>query len=155
MKRYSFGKPLSLRVLLGVLALLVYVAPSFGVLGVRRRTAVVAYSAGAATSAAAASSAAASQQQAAAAQQTAAAQQESAAAQTAAAESAAAASQASAAAAESAAAASKAASEKSAAPAQKTTQQRLEELQSLYKQGLISESEYNEAKAKILGEISP
>ena len=33
-------------------------------------------------------------------------------------------------------------------------QQKLEELQSLYKQGLITESEYNAQKAKILAEGS-
>ena len=41
-----------------------------------------------------------------------------------------------------------------AATAQKTPQQQLEELQSLYKQGLISESDYNAAKAKILAQLS-
>ena len=141
MMRYAFRKSLSLRVLLGVLALLVYAAPGSAVLGVRRRTAAVAYSAGASTSAAAASSAAAAQQSTAA--------QETAAAQTAAAQSAAAASQASAAAAE-AAAANKAAAPAAAA---KTTQQKLQDLQALYKQGLITESDYNAAKAKILAEM--
>ncbi len=37
---------------------------------------------------------------------------------------------------------------------QKTPQQQLEELQSLYKQGLITESDYNAAKAKILAQIT-
>ena len=41
-----------------------------------------------------------------------------------------------------------------AATAQKTPQQKLEELESLYKQGLISESDYNAAKAKILAQIT-
>ena len=71
--------------------------------------------------------------------------------QTAAAQPAAAASQASAAA---AAAAASAAAEKPAAPAQKTPQQKLEELESLYKQGLITESDYNAAKAKVLAQIT-
>ena len=148
MMRYPFRKSLPLRVLLGVLALLVYAAPGSAIYGVRRRTAVVAGSAGAATGAAAASSSAASQQQAAAAQQQqAAAQQQTAAANQAAAQSAAAAQQAATAANQAAAAAAK-----PAAPAPKTTQQKLQELQSLYKQGLITESDYNAAKAKILAE---
>ncbi len=137
MMRSAFRKSLPLRVLMGVVALLVYAAPGSAVLGVRRRTAVVAYSAGSAS----ASSAAASQS---------AAAQQTAAAQSAAAQSAAAASQASAAAAE-AAAASKAAAPPAAV---KTPQQKLEELQSLFKQGLITESEYNAAKAKVIAEMS-
>ena len=146
--RYPFRKSLSLRILLGVLALLLYAAPGSAIYGVRRRTAVVAGSAGAATGAAAASSSAASQQQAAAAQQQqAAAQQQTAAANQAAAQSAAAAQQAATAANQAAAAAAK-----PAAPAPKTMQQKLEELQSLYKQGLITESEYSAQKAKILAE---
>ena len=149
MMRYPFRNSLPLRILLGVLALLSYAAPGSAIYGVRRRTAVVAGSAGAATGAAAASSAAASQQQAAAAQQqqAAAAQQQTAAANQAAAQSAAAAQQAATAANQAAAAAAK-----PAAPAPKTTQQKLQELQGLYKQGLITESDYNAAKAKILAE---
>jgi hypothetical protein len=142
MRIHAFETRSWMKVLAGVAVLLAYAAPGSAVFGVRRRTAVVAYSAGAATSAAAASSSAAAQQQATAAQ-------EQAAAQTAAAQSAAASAQASAASAQQAAAASKA-----PAPAVKTPQQKLEELQSLYKQGLISESDYNTAKAKILAELS-
>ena len=149
MMRHPFRISVPLRALLGVLALLLSAAPGSAIYGVRRRTAVVAGSAGAATGAAAASSsAAASQQQAAAAQQQqAAAQQQTAAANQAAAQSAAAAQQAATAANEAAAVAAK-----SAAPAPKTTQQKLQELQSLYKQGLITESDYNAAKAKVLAE---
>jgi hypothetical protein len=104
--------------------------------GVARRTAYrsVAWSAAASESAAASSQAAASQDAAASAQQSAA--------------SAAAASEASAAAAKKAATAASA-----AAPAQ-TPQQRLESLKSLYEQGLISKSDYEAAKAKILAQIT-
>jgi hypothetical protein len=145
MMRSSFLKSLPLRALLCAFVLLVYAAPSSAILGTRRRTAVVAYSAGASKGAAEAQSAAA-QQQAAAAQQQAAAQQ------TAAAQSAAAASQAAAA---SAAAASKAAAAAAAPPAapQKTPQQKLQDLQSLYKQGLITQADYDAAKKKILDEM--
>ena len=67
------------------------------------------------------------------------------AAQTAAAQSAAAAAQAS--------AASAAAASQAAAHTQKTPQQKLADLESLYKEGLITESDYNTAKAKILAQI--
>ncbi len=124
------------RVFLAVLALLLCAEQSFAIAGVwrrhARRWAVVGTSV--AVSEADKSSAQA---------------QQTTAADTAAAQSAAAASQASAAAAESAAAAAKA-----PAAAQKTPQQQLEELQSLYKQGLITESEYNASKQKILAQIS-
>jgi predicted lipid-binding transport protein (Tim44 family) len=143
MLRNPFWKFLPPRVLLGVLALLLYAPQGSAIFGVRRRTAVVAYSVGA--SAGASKEAAASQQQAAAAQESAAAQQSAAASQAAAA-SAAAASQAAAA----------AAASKAAAPAapQKTPQQQLQELDNLLKQGLISQSDYNAAKAKILAQIT-
>jgi len=136
------------KVMTGVLALLLCASQGFAIFGVwrrhARRWAVVGTTV--AVSSAAAASASAAQKSAAA--------QQTAAAETAAAQSAAAASQASAAAAE---AASKAAAAKSAAPAtaaQKTPQQKLEELESLYKQGLISESDYNAAKAKILAQLT-
>ncbi len=133
MKRNLDGTRPPVRVLLGVLVLLAYAAPGSAIYGVTRRaarrtTAVVVGT----TSAAASSSAAASQQQAAA------AQQQTAAAEQAAAQSAGAAQQAAAA----------------AKPAGKTMQQKLEELQALYKQGLITESEYSAQKAKILAEGS-
>ena len=126
------------RILVATVILLLCASQGFAILGVWRRharrwavvgTAAVASSA----SAAAAKSSAAAEQ--------------SAAAQTAAAQSAAAAAQASAAAAQAAAA-------KSAVPAQKTPQQQLQELESLYKQGLITESDYNAAKAKILAQVT-
>ena len=100
--------------------------------GVARRTAYrsMAYGAAAESSAATASNAAASN----------------------AAASAAAASEASAAAAE---AAAKKAAAASAAPAPaQTPQQKLESLRSLYEQGLISRSDYEAAKAKVLAEIT-
>ncbi len=108
--------------------------------GVARRTAYrsVAWSAAASGAAAASSQEAASHAAAAASQQSAA--------------SAAAASEASAAAAE-AAAKSAAAAASAAAPAQ-TPQQRLESLKSLYEQGLISKSDYEAAKSKILAQIT-
>ncbi len=138
--RQSFG----MKVSLGVLALLLCAAQGFAVFGVwrrhARRWAVVG------TTVAVSSA----EKSAAAAQQSAAASQQTAAAETAAAQSAAAAAQASAAA---AAAAAKAAPAP-AASADKTPQQKLEELESLYKQGLISESEYNAAKAKILAQLT-
>ena len=147
MNRYPSRNFRSLRILLGVVVLIAYAAPGTAIYGARRRTAVVAGSAGAATGAAAASSSAASQQQAAAAQQQqAAAQQQTAAANQAAAQSAAAAQQSATAANQAAAAA------QPAATGTKTMQQKLEEVQALYKQGLITESEYNSAKAKILAE---
>lgn len=132
------------KVLMGAVALLLCATQGFAVFGVwrrhARRWAVVGTSV--AVSSAAASESAAAKQSAAA--------QQSAAAETAAAQSAAAASQASAEAAKAAAAAAA----KPAAPAQKTPQQKLEELESLYKQGLISESDYNAAKAKILAQLT-
>jgi hypothetical protein len=121
-----FRKSLSLRLLLGVLALLAYAPQGSAIIGIRRRTAVVAYAAGVAT---------VSREEAVAAQEQAAAQ-----------ESAAAAAQ------ESAAAQQQAAAHPPAP--HKTPQQKLEELQALYKQGLISESDYNAAKAKILAQIA-
>ena len=127
-------KRLAAQTLLGGIALLLCAAQAYAVAGVwrrtaRRTTAVVA------TTAVVTSSAAASQQ--AASQQTAAAQQSAAEAEAAAA----------------AAQQAAAASQQAAAPAQKTPQQKLQELQSLYKQGLISEAEYQAAKSKILAEM--
>jgi len=54
----------------------------------------------------------------------------------------------------SAAAAQKAAASAQAAAPQKTPQQQLEDLKSLYDQGLISESDYEAAKTKVLNEIT-
>jgi putative oligomerization/nucleic acid binding protein len=144
MTRESTRRRFGIRIGLGALALLLCATQSFAIFGVWRRHArrwavvgtTVAVSSAAAHSAAASESAAAST-----------------AASTAAAQSAAAASQASADAAKSAA---DAAAAKAAPPAasQKTPQQRLEELDGLYKQGLISKSDYDAAKAKILAQIT-
>jgi hypothetical protein len=145
MTRESTRQSLGIRTMLGALVLLLCATQGFAVFGVwrrhARRWAVVGTSV-AVSSAAAHESAAASQSAAAA---------QTAAAETAAAQSAAAASQASAEAAKAAAAAKPAAP---AAGAQKTPQQKLQELESLYKQGLISEADYNAAKAKILAQIT-
>ena len=126
-------------VLSGVLILLTYAPQSSAIAGVRRRavrrTAIVVSSA---------DKSAEEKQMAAAQQQQAAAQQQEA-AQTAAAQSAAAAAQAS--------AASAAAATQAAAHATKTPQQKLADLEGLYKEGLISEADYNAAKAKILAQI--
>ncbi len=145
MTREFTRQTLGIRPLLGALALLLCATQAFAVFGVWRRHArrwAVVGTTVAVSSAAAHESASASQSAAAA---------QTAAAQTAAAQSAAAASQASA---EAAKAAAAAAAAKPAATAQKTPQQKLEELESLYKQGLISESDYNAAKAKILAQIT-
>jgi hypothetical protein len=119
-----------------MLALLLLAEQSFGIAGVWRRHARRWAVVGTTVAVSEASKSSAQTQQ----------------ADTAAAQSAAAASQASAAAAESAAAASRAAAAPAAAA--KTPQQKLEELESLYKQGLISESDYNAAKAKILAQLT-
>ena len=148
MTRESTRQRFLTKLTIGAVALLLCATQCFAIFGVWRRHArrwAVVGTTVAVSSAAAASQSAAAKESAAA--------QQSAAAQTAAAQSAAAASQASAAAAE----AAKAAAQKPAAPAapaQKTPQQKLEELESLYKQGLISESDYNAAKAKILAQIT-
>jgi membrane protease subunit (stomatin/prohibitin family) len=140
-RRQSFRR----KVTIGAVALLLCATQGFAIFGVWRRHArrwaivgtTVAVSSAAAHSAAASQSAAAST-----------------AASTAAAQSAASASQASAEAAKSAAAAAAAKPAAPPAAAQKTPQQRLEELNSLYKQGLISKSDYDAAKAKILAQIT-
>jgi membrane protease subunit (stomatin/prohibitin family) len=129
------GKGISRRRLLGGLALLVCTQPAWAIFGVwrraARRTVIVA---GAATTAAVASESAAASQEAAAA----------ASAQAAANASAMSAQQAAAAADQAAANASQT----------KTPQQRLKELQSLYDQGLISASDYEAAKKKILNQLT-
>ena len=123
------------RSLLAGAALLVATQPAWAIFGVWRRAArrtVFVAGAAAATTAAVAESNAAAANQAAAAQS----------AQAAAAQSAAAAKQAEAAAAQ------------AKATQTKTPQQKLAELQSLYDQKLISASEYNAAKTKILNQIT-
>lgn len=136
MTRIEMRKNLPRNALLSVLALLpllAYTDPAWAILGVWRRTAVTVAVVGSAATA----NANASKQAAATAQ-----------AQSAADASAAAAKQSAAAANQAAAAATAA----TAAPA-KTLQQRLQELQSLYDQKLISQSEYEAAKQKILSGI--
>jgi len=124
--RIQSRKTLTLKVMLSVLVMLAYSIPSWAVLGVRRRTARrTAVVVGSANAAAASQQQAAAQQQAADQQQAAAEQQ---------------------------AAAQQQAAAAAAAP-QKTTQQQLEELQSLYKQGLITESDYEAQKQKVLSEM--
>ncbi len=125
------------RSLLAGAALLVATQPAWAIFGVWRRAARrTVFVAGAATAAAATTAAVAESN--AAANQAAAAQS----AQAAAAQSAAAAKQAEAAAAQ------------AKATQTKTPQQKLAELQSLYDQKLISASEYNAAKAKILNQMT-
>jgi len=127
-------------------ALLACVEPAWAILGVWRRTAVrVAVVSTAATEGAVAS-ANASKEAAATAQ-----------AQSAADASAAAATQSAAAATQSAAAATQAAAAATAATTAttaKTPQQKLQELQSLYDQKLISQSDYEAAKQKILSSVT-
>ena len=122
----------SVKLVVGALALITLTEPAWAILGVWRRaaitTAVVTTSV--ATSEAAAANAAASRE----------------AAATASAQQAAAASAASAASAQQAAVA--------AQTAQKSPQQKLRELQSLYDQKLISASDYQTAKAKILNQMA-
>lgn len=131
MSQMNMHKSLWVKVLLAVVALLMVTEPAWAILGVWRRaavtTAVVATSV--ATSEAAAANAAASQQAAAAAS----AQQ--------------------AAAASAASAASAQQAEAAAQTVQKSPQQKLRELQSLYDQQLISAADYQAAKKKILAEM--
>lgn len=132
MKQSETSRSFSRRKLLGGLALLVCTQPAWAIFGVwrraARRTVIVA---GAATTAAVAGESAAASQQAAAA---------------------ASAANASAAAAQQAAAAADQAEAR--ASQTKTPQQRLKELQSLYDQGLISASDYEAAKKKILMQLT-
>jgi hypothetical protein len=141
MTRIEMRKNLPRNTLLSVLALLPLLAftdPAWAILGVWRRTAVrVAVVSTAATEGAAAN-ANASKQAAATAQ-----------AQSAADASAAAAKQSAAAATQAAAAATAA-----TAATAKTPQQKLQELQSLYDQKLISQSDYEAAKQKILSGVT-
>ena len=138
MKQTEMGKSLSRRKLLGGLALLVCTQPAWAIFGVWRRAARrTVFVAGAATTAAVVTESAMASQQAAAASSAQAAANESAAAN------------------QAAAAATRAeASAAQAANPPKTPQQRLKELQSLYDQGLISASDYETAKKKILSQIT-
>jgi len=139
MSQHKPSPHLPRRSLLAAVALLACTQPAWAILGVWRRTArravIVGTAAAASTEAAvAAESSAAATQQAAAAKS----------AQASADASAAAAKQAQAAATEAT----------TAAAATKTPQQKLAELQSLYDQKLISQSDYQAAKAKILSQIT-
>jgi hypothetical protein len=129
-----------LRTLICAFALVLCAESAWAIAGVWRRTAVRTTAVVATTTTAAAASASA-----AASQQAAAAQQQQAAQQTAAAQQQAAAAQQQAAVAQQQAA---------VATAAKSPQQQLEDLQGLFKQGLISESEYNTAKAKVLAQMT-
>lgn len=132
MKQGESGKSSSRRKLLGGLALLVCAQPAWAIFGVWRRAARrTVILAGAATTAAVVGESDAASQQAAAA---------------------ASAANASAAAAQQAAAAADQAEAR--ASQTKTPQQRLKELQSLYDQGLISASDYESAKKKILNQLT-
>lgn len=134
MTKMNLHKSLAAKVLLGVIALLMVTEPAWAILGVWRRTAVRTAVVVGTVSSADAARASAANANAAAANEAAAA----AAAQQSAAASAAAAQQAAA----------------SAAHPQKSPQQKLQELQSLYDQKLISESEYQASKQKILNQMT-
>ena len=124
--RIPSRKAITLKVSLLIFIFLASSIPSWAILGVRRRTArrtAVVVHSQDAAAAQQQQQASAQQQQ----QQTAAAQQQTAEAQ------------------QQAAAA--------AAAPKKTTQQQLEDLQSLYKQGLITEADYDAQKQKILDEM--
>jgi hypothetical protein len=134
MTKLNLHKSLAAKTLLAVIALLMVTEPAWAILGVWRRTAVRTAVVVDSVSSADAAKASAANANAAAANEAAAA----AAAQQSAAASAAAAQQAAAA----------------AANPQKTPQQKLQELQSLYDQKLISESEYQASKQKILNQMT-
>ncbi len=131
MKQGETGRRSSRRKLLGGLALLLCAQPAWAIFGVWRRAARRTVILGAATTAAVADENAAASQQAAAA---------------------ASAATASAAAAQQAAAAADQAEAR--ASQTKTPEQRLKELQSLYDQGLISASDYETAKQKIVNQLT-
>jgi hypothetical protein len=134
MTKLNLHKSLAAKTLLAVIALLMVTEPAWAILGVWRRTAVrTAVVVGSVSSADAAKASAANANAAAASEA------------------------ASAAAAQQSAAASAAAAQQAAASAehpQKTPQQKLQELQSLYDQKLISESEYQASKQKILNQMT-
>ena len=125
------------RSLIAGLALMAATQPAWAIMGVWRRTAArTVVVASAATASASATANANASKEAAAAQ------------------SAQAAADASAAAKQAAASADKAAAQAQAAAATKTPQQKLAELQSLYDQKLISQSDYEAAKTKILNQVT-
>jgi hypothetical protein len=125
------------RSLIAGLALMAATQPAWAIMGVWRRTAArTVVVASAATASASATANANASKEAAAAQ------------------SAQAAADASAAAKQAAASADKAAAQAQAAASTKTPQQKLAELQSLYDQKLISKSDYDAAKSKILNQVT-
>jgi membrane protease subunit (stomatin/prohibitin family) len=125
------------RSLIAGLALMAATQPAWAIMGVWRRTAArTVVVASAATASASATANANASKEAAAAQ------------------SAQAAADASAAAKQAAASADKAAAQAQAAASTKTPQQKLAELQSLYDQKLISQSDYEAAKTKILNQVT-
>jgi hypothetical protein len=137
MSQPGLNKRMWARTLLAGIALIVFAEPAWAILGRWARAAVVVGSvatADAARASAASASAAASQQAAASANAQSAANAAAASAQ------------------QSAAAAQQAAARASAPPPApaKTPQQKLAELQSLYDQKLISQSDYQAAKTKVL-----
>lgn len=136
MTQVEARKRFARRRLLGGLALLAFAQPAWAILGVWRRAARrTVFVAGAATASVVATEAAASNAAAAASAQSAA--DASAAAARQAQES-----------------ANQAASQANTAKATKTPQQKLQELQSLYDQKLISASDYEAGKKKILSEVT-
>jgi hypothetical protein len=134
MSKMTLYKRLAAKALLGTIALLMVTEPAWAIFGVWRRAAVRTAVVVGSVSAVNASQAAAANANAAAASEAA-----------------------SAAAAQQSAAASAAAAKQAAATAahpQKTPQEKLEELKSLYDQGLISASEYQSSKQKILNAMT-
>ena len=127
MSKVTVGNSVPARALLGVIVLLMVTEPVWAVLGVWRRTAVRTAVVATSVSAANANAAASANEAA-----SAAAAQQSAAASAAAAQQAAAA----------------------AAHPQNSPQQQLQELKSLYDQKLISASEYQAAKQKVLNQMT-
>ena len=127
MSRMNLHNSRPAKALLGVIVLLMVTEPVWAVLGVWRRTAVRTAVVATSVSAANANAAASANEAA-----SAAAAQQSAAASAAAAQQAAAA----------------------AAHPQKSPQQQLQELKSLYDQGLISASDYQAAKQKVLNQMT-
>ena len=141
MSKMNLNKSLAAKALLSVIALLMVTEPAWAVLGVWRRAAVTTAVVVGSTEKSAANANAAATANANAANANAAAAKDAAAA----------------AVAQQSAAASAAAAQQAAASAahpQKTPQQKLQDLQSLYDQKLISESDYKAAKTKILNEMT-
>ncbi len=139
MSKMNLNKSFWAKALLGAMALLMVTESAWAILGVWRRTAVAV---AVTTTAVAGSEAAAANAKAAANQEAAAAANAQASAN------------ASAAAAQQSAAAAQQAAARAAAPPEKTPQQKLAELQSLYDQKLISQSDYQAAKTKILTQMT-